>query len=57
MKEHAFQVAINQRYRDKVEPGDGRFWKFNMTFQKNRLTLPNLLAVMSTADLGMERMG
>jgi hypothetical protein len=44
MKEHAFQVAINQRYRDKVEPGDGRFWKFNMIFQTTRLTLHRLLA-------------
>jgi hypothetical protein len=26
MKDHAFQVAINQKYRDKVKPGDGRFW-------------------------------
>ena len=24
MKDHAFQVAINQKYRDKVKPGDGR---------------------------------
>ena len=31
MKDHVFQVAINQKYRDKVKPGDGRFWKFNMT--------------------------
>ena len=32
MKDRAFQVTINQKYRDKVKPGDGRFWKFNMTF-------------------------
>jgi hypothetical protein len=57
MKEHAFQVAINQKYRDKVEPGNGRFWKFNMTLQTTRLTLPKLLAVMGTADWGRERMG
>jgi len=25
MKEHAFQVTINQKHRDKVKPGDGRF--------------------------------
>ena len=46
MKDHAFQVAINQKYRDKVKPGDGRFWKFNMTFQTTRLTLPKLLAAI-----------
>ena len=50
MKEHAFQVAINQKYRDKVEPGDGRFRKFSMTFQTTHLTLPKLLAVMGTSD-------
>jgi len=27
MKEHTFQIAINQKYRDKVKPGDGRFWQ------------------------------
>jgi two-component system, sensor histidine kinase and response regulator len=46
MKDHAFQVAINQKYRDKVKPGDGRFWKFNMTFQTTRLTLPKLLVAI-----------
>ncbi|MFO7537923.1 MAG: hypothetical protein R6X32_07665 [Chloroflexota bacterium] len=43
MKDLTFQVALNQRYRDKVKPGDGHFWKFKMTFQKTRLTLPKLL--------------
>jgi hypothetical protein len=43
MKEITFQVALNQKYRDKVKPGDGRFWDFNMTFQNSRLTLPKLL--------------
>ena len=38
-----FQVAINPNYRDKVQPGDGRFWKFNMTFQTVQMTLPQLL--------------
>jgi hypothetical protein len=52
MKEHAFQVAINQKYRDKVKPGNGRFWKFNMTFQTTHLTLPMLLAIMGTPDWG-----
>jgi hypothetical protein len=46
MKDIAFQVAINQKYRDKVKPGDGRFWKFNMTFHKTRLTLPKLLVAI-----------
>jgi hypothetical protein len=39
----SFQVAINQKYKDKVKPGDGRFWDFNMSFQNTWLTLPKLL--------------
>jgi hypothetical protein len=46
MKEITFQVAINQKYRDKVKPGDGRFWDFNMTFRNSRLTLPKLLHII-----------
>ena len=42
----SFQVAINQKYRDKVKPGDGRFWDFNMTFQNTWLTLPKLLGTI-----------
>lgn len=42
----SFQVAINQRYKDKVKSGDGRFWDFNMTFQNTRLTLPKLLGAI-----------
>jgi hypothetical protein len=41
-----FQVALNTNYRDKIVPGDGRFWKFNMTFQTTRLTLPELLVAI-----------
>ena len=47
MNNAPFQVAINQKYRDKVKPGDGRFWRFNMTFQNTHLTLPKLLAAIS----------
>lgn len=46
MNDAPFQIAINQRYRDKVKPGDGRFWCFNMTFQNTHLTLPKLLAAI-----------
>ncbi len=46
MSDAPFRIAINQRYRDKVKPGDGRFWRFNMTFQNTRLTLPKLLAAI-----------
>ena len=46
MKEITFQVAVNQKYRGKVKPGDGRFWDFNMTFRNSRLTLPKLLHVI-----------
>lgn len=38
-----FQVAVNRNYHDKIVPGDGRFWKFNMTFETQQLTLPQLL--------------
>jgi hypothetical protein len=57
MKDLTFQIALNQRYRDKVKPGDGRFRKFNMIFQTTRLTLPKLLAIIGTTDWGRERMG
>ena len=53
MKDLTFQVALNQRYRDKVKPGDGRFWKFDMTFQTTRLTLPKPLPVSGCARLPM----
>lgn len=46
MNDAPFQIAINQKYCDKVKPGDGRFWRFNMTFQNTRLTLPKLLAAI-----------
>ena len=41
-----FQVAINPNYQDKIAPGDGRFWKFNMTFETQHLTLPQLLVAI-----------
>ena len=33
-------MAINRNYTDKVKPGDGRFWNFNMTFENETLSLP-----------------
>ncbi|MCB8987872.1 MAG: hypothetical protein H6661_09010 [Ardenticatenaceae bacterium] len=41
-----FQVAINRKYQDKVKPGDGRFWDFNMSFQNETLSLPDFLAAI-----------
>lgn len=41
--EPSFELAVNTIYQDKVKPGDGRFWQFNMTFTTRRLTLPALL--------------
>jgi len=38
-----FEVAINRKYQDKVKPGDGRFWDFNMTFQNETITLPHFV--------------
>jgi hypothetical protein len=35
-----FQAAINRKYTDKIKPGDGRFWDFNMTFENETLSLP-----------------
>jgi hypothetical protein len=43
MTDLTFRVAINEKYRGKVIPGDGRFRDFNMTFQNKRLTLSGLL--------------
>ncbi len=39
----SFQVAINRNYQDKVKPGDGRFWDFNMTFKNETVTLTEFL--------------
>ena len=42
-----FPVAINRQFQGKVTPGGRRFWRFNMTFENEQLTLDGLIATIT----------
>jgi hypothetical protein len=42
--QQTFLVDVNPHFTDKVRPGDRRFWRFNMSFESQRVTLDQLAA-------------
>lgn len=47
-----FAVDVNNRFTDKVKPGDPRYWKLNMTFRTRELTARELLGNIRRASRG-----